>query len=397
MEQTKGPLEGVRVLAVEQATGGPFGTTMLADLGAEVIMVELPGEARPRQYPWGHKGEDAHFLALGRNKKSITIDLTKETGREVFHELVKHADVVFDNLRPSVPKRLGIDYETLKVINPRIVSCSLSGYGSTGPYRDRPAFERIVQSLSGMMSIIGEEGRSPPIAGWAVVDTSGGMASAFGITAALYSREKTGVGQKIDVAMLDVQIAMLCSAAANYLIAGAAPEKMGSRWPSNPLHGVFQAKDGYMTLAAHRQGFWVKLCQALGREELAGDPRFDVPAKRSKNGVELWSVIDPILVTRTVDEWVDIMVKAGVPCVPVNTVGKALCNPQVVHRNMVISIDDGEGGQIKLAGNPIKMSGTKKETYRYPPALGQDTEETLSLLAGYSREKIAELRAGKVI
>lgn len=405
-KQTKGPLEGVRVIDLTRALAGPYGSLILADLGAEIIKIELPqevaiefGSRTPLDQRYSYKDEDVYFLSANRNKKSLALNLRAPRAREVFYDLTRKSDVVYDNFRPDVMAKLGVDYETLKRINPRIISCSLTGFGNRGPYKDRPAFDLIIQALSGGMSITGHPDPSYPPArsGIPIADLAGGMFAAQGITSALYARERTGEGQRVDVALLDGQISMLSYIAAYYLISGVVERRLGSRHQTNPIYGAYKTMDNYVVICAHRGSFWKNLCRALDREELALDSRFDTDVKRIHNMEELGTVLDEIFATRTTAEWLERLHKCDVPCAPINTIPEALNDPQVLHRNMVVSLKHPDGGEIRVPGNPIKMSGTTQHPYEYPHKLGQDTEDILHGLLGYSMHRIDELRQARII
>lgn len=390
-----GALEGVRVLDLTQTLAGPFGSMILADLGAEVIKIEPPGRRQTVEGGTTFKGETVHFLAINRSKKSIILDLKASKGKEVFYDLARKADVVFDNYRAGVLDRLGIDYETLKSLNPRIISCSVTGFGSTGPYRDRPAYDLIVQAMSGGMSITGEP--PPARAGIPIGDLSGGMFAAHGIMAALYARERTRVGQRVEVSLLDGQIALLTYCVPDYFVSGKMVGPVGVGQRADPTYRMFKTKDTHIVIAiAPGSRFWQNLCRALGREDLATDPRFDSFARRRENVAELTSIIEEILLSKTAEEWLELLVKEDVPAGPVNTIDKALADPQVGHQKMVVPVDYVLGGELKLAGNPIKMSGVE-QVFKSPPTFGQHTEEVLSQLLGYSEAKISELKREKVI
>jgi CoA:oxalate CoA-transferase len=406
IKQKKGPLEGVRILDLTRALAGPYGSLILGDLGAEVIKIETPQEvamefgsrtALDPRYSYG--GEDVYFLSINRNKKSLTLNLKVPQAKQVFFDLVKKADVVFDNFRPGVMEKLGIDYESLKKINPRIISCSLTGFGPDGPYEERPAFDLIIQALSGGISITGDpDPNSPPVrAGVAVADLGGGMFSAQGIMAALYSRERTGVGQKVDVSLLDGQISMLGYVAAYWLISGVIQGRLGTRHQNNPVYGALKTKDGYVAICAHRGPFWKNLCRAMKREDLIDDPRCNSDMKRHENSDEIWDLLGKIFATKTTSEWLNLLNESDVPCAPINTVDAALSDPQVLHNNMVVTLKSPGGGEIKLVGNPIKMSGTVQQPYEYPVKLGQNTEEILQSVLGYSKQQIQELRKNQAI
>lgn len=399
-----GPLEGVIVLDLTRALAGPFASMILGDLGAEVIKVEPPAGAgveftsrTPGILNQTYKGEDLQFLNSHRNKKSITINLKALKGRQIVYDLVGGIDVVLDNFRAGVMQKLKLDYETLKKINRRIISCSITGFGLTGPYRDRPSFDSITQALSGVMGITGPQGGAPCKAGPMIGDLTGPVFAVSAICAALYRAEKTGQGQQIDISLLDCLTAIVSYHAALYLIAGQIQGPIGGRDRNNPFHGIYKAKDGYFVMAAHRDQFWRNMCKAIGREDLIEDPRFAANAARVKNAEVAWELLDAVFETKTAAEWVDILISHDVPSAPVNRIDQMVQDPQLLSRNMVVSLEHPEEGGIRLLGNPIKMSSIEEQRYSYPPAFGQHTEQVLSKLLGYSKDEIEALRQEGVV
>jgi crotonobetainyl-CoA:carnitine CoA-transferase CaiB-like acyl-CoA transferase len=396
------PLSGVRVLDLSQFLAGPYGTQVLGDLGAEVIKIEQPGvgdgcRGFPPHFRHGFSG---YFLAVNRNKKSMTLDLKQPEGQQVFYELVRYSDVVYDNFRPGVTKRLGIDYETLKTINPRIISCSVSGYGQTGPYKDRPSFDNIIQAMGGLMSYNGEEGRPPVKIGAPIGDMIGGLVASQGILAALYQREKAGEGQMIDIGLMDCQVALLIYRAQYYWIAGEIAEPLGNVHRVIAPTASFQTKDSYIVIDAGQDKFYYQLCEAMGLPELAHDPRFEHRPERLTNKDELMAILQQTFLTKTTDEWLELLLTHGIPAGPVNTIDRVLHDPHVRERSMVTEVQDPrhpELGGWLTTGNPIKMSAMSEEAFTHPPALGEHTEEILRDLLGYSAIQVAELRERKVI
>ncbi|MFC1940851.1 CaiB/BaiF CoA transferase family protein [Chloroflexota bacterium] len=398
--ESRGPLEDVRILDLTRVTGAPYGSLVLADLGAEVILIEPPQTAVSLSTRDtvdtvnSYKGESIQFTALNRNKKSICLDLKSQKGKEVFYDLVRKSDVVFDNFRPGVMGRLGIDYETLKTINPRIISCSVTGYGETGPFRDRPAFDVAIQANCGMWLYNhkpqpNQRPIRPPLP---LADFAGGLFASQGIMAALYARERTGKGQKLDLAIQDATLSLLGMPAAYQLNLGFLRDPF-----ERVLWGAFKAKDTYIVVGAQREGVWRTLCQALGREEWLTDPRFDSQEKRIQNYEELVALVDETLSTKNAAEWLKILTENGVVCALLKTIEEALSDQQILERNMVVTIDHARGGQLRLVGNPIKMSGTPAEVFNSPPTFGQHTDAILSKALGYSKEKIEQLRKEQVV
>lgn len=388
------PLRGVRLIDLTQFLAGPFCTQILADLGAEIIKIEPqagdPSRALP---PYFYKGEGAYFLAINRGKRSVVLDLATEGGRGVFYDLVRRADVVVEAYRPGVVKKLGVDYGTLKAINPRIVYCSISGFGQDGPYATRPAYDMIVQALSGAMSLTGEVGGRPVRSGTPIGDLNAGQFAATAILAALWERERSGMGQFIDVAMLDVQVAMLCYLAQYYLISGDVPGLQGRGHMSIPTYNAFRARDGRdVLICANTERMWQQLCQALEMPELANDPRFETNERRHANRAELEPILERAFALRGSDDLLGRFHKHGIPSAPVNSVAEALADPQVVHRQMVREVPHTLGGAIRMLGNPIRFSRSGEGELTSPPTLGQHTEMVLREVLEYSPERIETLR-----
>lgn len=397
------PLEGVRVLDFSQFLAGPFGTRVLGDLGAEVIKIEQPGVGDPSRTfpPHFLGGESAYFLGMNRSKQGMTLNLRHPEARRLFYELVRLSDVVFDNFRPSVLPRLGLDYESLKKVNPTIISCSLSGYGQDGPYRERPGFDGLVQALGGAMSVTGEAGRPPVFMGFPIGDAVGGWVAIMGILAALYARLATGQAQRVDVSLLDVQIALQAHLGQFYLVSGDVPQPIGSGHPGNVPIGAYKTKEGkYLQLHCPTNDFFQKLAgllaaQVPGLEALPQDPRFSTPAGRLAHRKELEEVLRKAFLTRPRDEWMRLIVEADVPGAPVNDIGEALADPQVLFRNMVVEMDHPKAGRYKTAGNPIKMDSDGP--FGPPPTLGQHTDDILQALLGLSAKDIDTFREAGAI
>lgn len=390
-------LAGVRVLDLTRALAGPYGSMILGDLGAEIIKIEALDARTDAIGPYSYKGQDAYFMSVNRSKKSITLDVRTDRGREVLHDLVKISDVVLDNFRPGVLERLRIDYDTLKAVNPGIICCSITGFGPNGPYRNRPAYDVVIQAISGAMSITGEPGRPPVRSGIAIADQGAGMYAVHGILAALYARERTGVGAKVETSLLEAMIAQLAYEAGYYFVSGLVPGPVGSGHRTLALYQTFQTRDGYVAIAAINR--FPALCKALGREDLTEDPRFK-GREIGEHRDELLAILQQEFITRKTDEWLKLLTEADIPCGPLNTLDKALSDPQVLATDMVVSINHAMGGQIKQTGNPVKISATPPEVrqdFLPPPTLGQHTDEVLSQLLGYSTEKIDRLRQEKVI
>lgn len=392
------PLSGIRILDLSQMLAGPFGTMILADLGAEVIKIERPdgGDIGRGMPPHFFHGESVYFISINRNKKSLTLDLKAEEGLNIFYRLAGLSDVVYDNFRPGVLEKLRIDYDTLQKINPRIISCSVSGYGHTGPFRDRPAFDLIIQARGGIMSYTGEPGRMPVRMGAPMGDLGGGLFAAHGVLAAVYQREKTGIGQKIDISLLDCQIALLIYRALYYLFAGEIAQPVGSGHVSAIPIRAFKTKTFDIVIDTNTDKFFMELCEGIGQKELASDPRFRTRADRLKNKDALYFVLEETFIQKSGEEWLEIM-EDRVPIGPINTVDMALNDPQVLFRNMVVETTHRSGEKMKLLGNPIKMSGAEEREFTPPPALGEHTDQILSELLNLSPGGIKQLREKKII
>ena len=392
------PLQGVRILELSQAIAGPFAMRTLADLGALVIKVEQPGvgDMSRRMGPHFLGGESAYYLNFNRNKQGITLDLRNPQGREVFYRLVGVSDAVFDAFRPSVMPRLGLDYDSLKRANPTIISCSLSAFGQEGPYRDRPGFDGIVQAMGGAMSVTGQEGQPPMFMGFPVGDLVGGYVAALGIATALYARRDTGNGRRLDISLLDVQIALQGHLGQFYLVSGDIPKPIGSSHPANLPVGAYQAQDGsYIQVHCASQEFALRLLHMVssevpGMEDLASDPRFATQTDRITHRHALDQVLGQAFATKPRQEWVELCEEWSVPGGPVNNIAEALADPQVQLRNMVVEMDHAVAGKYKTAGNPIKSGGD--ERLEPPPTLGEHTDQLLRDLLGYSSSDVASLR-----
>ena len=385
-----GPLTGVRVLALSHAQAGPYGSMLLADMGAEVIKIEPPPHGDMGRAFGGpsHKGESYYFLAYNRGKKSLVLDLRTGLGKKAFYDLVKVSDVVWDNYRAGAMERLGADYETLRVINPRIICSSISGFGVKGPYRDLPAFDIIAQGMSGIMSITGEPDGPPLRAGPAIGDFATGMFAVMGVCAALAQREKTGKGQKVDVSLLDSCISLMSYQLSYYFCSGQVPGRLGSGHLSLIPYNSYKTKDGYITIGIS----WPRVARTLGLDWVIDDPRFDTREARWEHREELERIFSKRLLDGTSEEWLKLMRDDDVAAGPVNTVDQAAADPQVRENHMVLNIEHPLGGEIKLAGNPIKMPGSIEEQYLPPPTLGQHNDEVLRGLLGYSERTVSRMK-----
>jgi CoA:oxalate CoA-transferase len=388
---TGGALEGLRVLDFTQFLSGPYGTQMLGDMGADVLKIESPaGDLSRSVAPNFVRGDSVYFHTINRNKRSLVIDLKKEGALEVVRSLIDNCDVVMENFRPDVLKRLGLDAQEELERRPDLIWCSISGFGQDGPSKDLPAYDMVVQGLSGAMSLTGEEGGRPLRTGIPVGDLAAGLHAVIGVLASLERRRRTGLGDYIDVSMLDCLISMLSYQATYYLHSGVRPHPQGTGHDSVPTYRAFAASDQDIVITANTERMWASLATALGLADLVDDPRFSTNAERLRNKEALWGLIEPAFLARTGADWVRVLGEVSVPASLVNEVPEALSNPQVVHRKMVIQLTHEDGTQIGLLGNPIKQREMRSE-HSFPPAIGEDTVAVLREFAGLDDTKIDEL------
>ncbi|MBM3128648.1 MAG: CoA transferase [Chloroflexi bacterium] len=391
-----GLLSGARILDLSHMLAGPFGSMMMGDLGAEIIKIE-PREGDPMRQMGPHffATESAYYLSANRSKHSVTLNLQTERGRAIFYDLVKISDVVYDNFRPGITQKLQIDFPTLQRVNPRIIACSISGFGQTGPYRDRPAFDIAIQGLSGAMSITGV-GETPARMGIAMGDLAGGMYAAFAVASALYQREKTGEGCYIDLSLLDCLTSLLTYVAQYFFHDGVNPGPQGTEHMSVVPYQSFKTKDGFLVVAAFTEKFWQGLCRALALPHLLDDPRFANNDARRVNKTQLVPLLSAAFLTRTTDEWQTRLDAESVPWGPINKIDRVLSDPQILARQMKIELDHPTIGKLPMLGNPVKVQGVAEP--RVPPPLrGQHTAHVLAELLRYSPEQIAELEKAQVI
>lgn len=393
-----GPLQGVRVLDFTRVLAGPSAALALADLGAEVLKIEPPGTGdETRTFPPFREGESHYFLSVNRGKKSIVIDLKTEAGVALAKDLAAECDILIENYRPGVMDRLGLGYEALATINPRLIYCAISGFGMTGPLRDRPSFDIVMQALSGALSVNGEPGAPPTKLGIPLGDLVGGINGPIGILAALYERTLTGKGRLIDVSLMDGLIGMLGYLAQLAFFTGEDPKPQGSQHPNLVPYGSFPAKDGAIIVACLMNSFWDKISTACGAPEWAKDPRYDTIQKRRDARDEVNELVSGFTRTRTVAELVEIFTEHQVPHAPILGVKAALAQPQAVAREMVVETDHAVLGKIPIVNRPIRFPGAVQPTPSAPPALGQHTDEILRGVLGLTEAQIEGLRALKVI
>ncbi len=385
-------LTGLRVLDLTGALSGPYCTLILADLGAEVIKIEPPDGDIFRNIGPYYQGEwSGYFVAVNRNKRGIVLNLKTDAGRKAFHDLVRVSDVVLDNFRPGVLERLGIDYPTLSAINPRIITCSITGFGSTGAYKHRAAFDLCVQAAGGILSVTGQEDGSLAKVGTPIGDLAAGQFAAIGILSAVAERNASGRGQQVDVSMFDCQISLLAYWVPWFFLSGQVPKPLGTGHLGIMPHGAYKTKDGQVAMVIGSEKFWTQLCEVLDVPEMATEPRFATAKKRRENRYELTRIMEEILSTRTTAEWMSLLAEKGIPAAPVNTLDKAFSEPPIQERNMVVSVQQPRAGEVHMAGNPIKMSRTPGEEFSPTPALGEHTTEVLTQLLGYSPERVEQL------
>ena len=393
-------LTGIHVLDLSIALAGPYCTMMLGDYGADVIKIERPGTGDDTRLwaPPYIDGQSAYFVSVNRNKRSVTLNLKHPRGREIFLRMAEEADVVVENFRPGVVARLGVDYEAVRKVNGQIVYCSISGFGQTGPYLHKPAYDQIMQGLGGLMSMTGEPGGGPVKTGVAITDIGAGMFAAYGILAALLDRHRTGQGQHVDVAMLDCQVAWLTYQAQGFLATGKAPGKVGAAHPTIVPYQAFACRDGkYINVAVGSERLWPRFCKAVGREELQDDPRFANNDERVKNRGQLVPELEQMFLQRPSAEWLEMLEGEGVPCGPIQDVSEVLSDPQVLSREMLVEIPHPAIGPLRLTGVPVKLSRSPGSIRHHPPLLGEHTEEVLKELLGVSDAELAALREEEVV
>ena len=396
------PLNGVKVIDLTHMLAGPYAGMVLADLGAEVVKVEPLGSGEmtrgllKNDPDYSFKNFGAYFLTLNRNKKSVSIDLKNKKGLEVFYDLVRSADIVLNNFSAGVVSKLKIDFENLSAINLKIITCSITGFGETGPHSTRPAYDQIVQAYSGGMSITGKDAKSPTRAGIPIGDLGSGLYSVIGILSALYSREKTQKGQHIDLSLLDVQISLLTYMATMQTLSGIDPEPIGNAHFVHVPYNSFTTSDGFVVIAVITDEFWKSLKSVVNVDSL-DDPKFDSSIDRLKNQSFIENELNKALSTQTSDHWIEKLNKAKVPCGPINKFSDALNDEQVKHRNMIVEVEHPDGGFVKMPGNPVKMSYTNEESYSSPPHLGTNTREILKNWSKYGEDKIKDLEKENII
>jgi crotonobetainyl-CoA:carnitine CoA-transferase CaiB-like acyl-CoA transferase len=401
-----GPLQGIRVLDLSRILAGPWASQMLADLGAEVIKIERPGSGDDTR-AWGppympdEKGEatteSAYFHGANRGKQSVCIDMSQPEGQTLIRDLARQSDVLIENFKVGGLKKYGLDFDSLSTINPKLVYCSITGFGQTGPYAERAGYDFMIQAMGGMMSITGEADGQPMKTGVAIADILTGLYAANAIQAALMHQQKTGAGQYIDMALLDVQVATLASQAMNYLATGTSPARLGNAHPNIVPYQAFATSDGYIILAVGNDSQFLRFCELSGNPELAADERFQKNSNRVRHRDSLLPQIKEIMLQKTSAQWLEALNARGIPCGPINNIEQVFADPQVQHRGMQLELDHPAAGKVAGVASPIRLSLTPIEYQQAPPMLGQHTDDVLSRLLALDAAAIAQLRNDGII
>jgi CoA:oxalate CoA-transferase len=393
------PLRGVRVLDLTRVLAGPFCTMNLADLGAEVIKVEMPGRGDDSRSfaPTMPSGDSGYFYSVNRGKRSITLDLRTEEGAAIFLALAAKSDVVVENFSPGTMDRFGVGYAQLKATNPGIILCSISGFGQTGPKTTEPAYDIVAQALGGTMSITGHPGGEPVRCGISIGDLSAALYATIAIVSALRVRDRDGVGNHVDIAMLDCQVAMLEDALARYSVSGKVPGRIGTRHPSITPFQQFRASDDYFVMGVGNEAIWDRLCDALAMPQLKQDPRFETNADRTAHHPELEAILAKTFATRPRDHWLRILADASIPCAPIANVQEVTRDPHLAARNMILHADHSKFDGLIVPGSPLKSAGDTDIPATRAPQLGESTDEVLTRILGYETSRLSDLRKRGII
>jgi crotonobetainyl-CoA:carnitine CoA-transferase CaiB-like acyl-CoA transferase len=393
------PLDGLKVLDLTRVLAGPYCTMMLADMGADVVKVERPGSGDDtRGYgPPFLGGESAYFLSVNRNKRGLTLNLKQERGLTILRALLEKADVVVENFRPGLMESLGLDYEVAREVNPHLIYCSISGYGETGPDAKLPGYDLIIQGEGAIASLTGDPDGPPYKVGTSQADIVAGMMACQGILLALIARERTGRGQKVDIGMLDCQVALLTYQGGIYFATGESPRRIGNRHPTITPYETFECRDGYLNLACGNDAIWRRFCEVAKLGALADDPRFRTNADRVAHAEQLRALLEPVMESRTTGEWIESLRAAGIPCGRIRTVQEVCEHPQVTAREMVVELKHPEAGAIRVTGVPVKLSDTPGAVGSPPPVLGEHTAQVMSDWLNMSAPEVAELRQQGVL
>jgi crotonobetainyl-CoA:carnitine CoA-transferase CaiB-like acyl-CoA transferase len=393
------PLDGILVIDLSRVLAGPYCTMELADMGATIVKIEIPGSGDDtRAYgPPFLNGESTYFMSVNRNKKSLTLNLKHERGKEILRQLLQKGDVLVENFRPGTLDGLGFSYDAVHALNPKLIYCSISGFGQTGPYAQRPGYDLIAQAEGGVMSLTGEPDGAPMKVGLSFADITAGMNAFAGILLALLARQRTGEGQRVDVSLLDGQVSLLTYQSGIYFATGKSPERLGNQHPSITPYETFEASDGHIIIACGNQGFWERFCKLAGLEHLLADERFMTMKKRVENRLELTPLVTATVRRRMRQEWYELLDREGIPCGLIKDVAEVCTDPQVLAREMVVQLNHPTAGPIRVNGVPIKLSATPGEVQDPAPLLGQHTDEILADILGYTASQIAELRQLKAV
>ena len=401
MSQPSGPLKGLRVLDLTRVLAGPTCTQMLGDLGAEIIKIEKPDsgdDTRGFAPPfWPETKESAYFLGVNRNKQSVTVDIAKPEGQALVHRLLEHCDILAENFKVGALAKYGLGYEQLKAKYPRLIYCSITGFGQTGPYAPRPGYDALIQAMGGIMSLTGEPGGSPQKAGVPVADLFAGLYGCIGILAAVNHRHATGEGQHIDIGMLDTHVAWLANQGMNYLATGENPPRLGNQHPNISPYQEFPTKDGYLILAVGNDPTFERFCRNFGCEHLLADERFATNPKRVANRDLVTQTLTPVMKSKTTTEWVEALEALKIGCGPINKLSQVFEDPHVQARGCVVELDHASGETVKVLANPVRLSGTPADYRVPPPLLGEHSEEVLSGLLGMTTAQIAALKDRKIV
>ena len=393
-------LEGVRVLDLSRVLAGPYCTMMLGDLGADIIKVEAPGlgdDTRQWGPPFARGGKSAYFLCVNRNKRSLTLNLKSEQGLLILRQLVSQSDILVENFRVDTMEKWGLGYDALQALNPGLIYCTITGYGYTGPYRLLPGYDFIIQAQGGLMSITGPEGGEPYKVGVAIADITAGLFACNAILAALFEHQRSGNGQRIDISLLDSQLAWLANVGSNYLVSGEKPERYGNAHPNIVPYQTFKARDGYFALAIGNDGQWRQFCDQADRKEWADDPRFLTNADRVRNRTDLIPLLDELIEQYEIKHWLSILGGIGVPCGPINSIDQVMDDPQVSARGMVVGVEHPTAGSIKMVASPMNIPTAPPVVRLPPPLLGEHTAQILHELLGMDDKSVRLLREARVI
>ncbi len=387
------PLDGIKILDLTRILSGPFCTMILGDMGAEVIKLEpYPAGDDSRGNPPFLKEESMYYVSLNRNKRSVVVNLKEQVGKDLFKKMVKDVDVVIENFKPGAMTKLGLNYDVLKELNSRLIYCAVSGFGQTGPYSERAAYDSVIQAMGGIMSVTGQPGGIPTRVGTSIGDITAGLFAAIGILGALRVRELTGKGQMIDISMLDCLVAIVEGQIARYFGTGVVPKPVGNRHATATPFDLFKTKDGHIIVAVQNNVMWEKFCKVINAAQLFVDPRFVTNATRCDNEAALKSILEPILQQKTTEEWIPLFVEGGVACGPLNNIADIVKDPHILAREMIVDVPNhAKLGTVKYPGVPIKYSDTKCSIERPAPILGQHSEEILREFS-CSEEEIKSLK-----